>query len=115
MHFLRHLRASLRRLLGLGTRASDDARMTEEMRFHLDRLVERHIKEGFSPEEARRRAAIEFGGLVKHTEHSRDTMRNRLLEDLGRDVRYALRGFCKNPAFAAVAIITLTLGVGANT
>ena len=112
---MRAIRAFIRRLIGLGTRTADDARMSEEMRFHLDRLTERYMNEGFSSQEARRRAAIEFGGHVKHEEAARDVVRSRLLEDFGRDVAYTLRNFARNPLFAATAIVTLALGVGANT
>src|SRR5690349_18224956 len=101
---MRRVRAALARIIGLGTRQADDERMGEEMALHLERLANRYIKEGFSPEEARRRAAIEFGGYARQAEAARDARRARWLEDAARDLRHGWRALVRKPAFGATAV-----------
>jgi len=112
---LRNLRAALARLAGLRTRAADEARMTEEMRYHLDRLTERHLRDGVPPEEARRRARIAFGGLTNHQEAAREALRFSGLDQLVRDVRVCCRRFQRAPLSTLSIVATLAICIGATT
>src|SRR5262245_3538235 len=89
--------------------------MDAEMRFHLQSRAADLVRRGLSPDEAARRARLEFGSIEKQKDLARANVGLRLLDEITGDLRYALRTFWRNKSFAAAAVITLALGIGANT
>jgi predicted permease len=87
----------------------------EELAFHLEQQIEANIAAGMTRQEARRQAAIAFGGVERAREECREARPGYRMETLFQDVRYALRGFRRNPLFTMTMIVTLMLGIGATT
>jgi putative ABC transport system permease protein len=92
-----------------------DAELRDELKAHLDMAIADRIARGESPDQAAAAAHRQFGNLSQIQEATLDVWGRRWLEHLAQDARYAVRIFRRNPAFAVVAILSLTLGIGANT
>ncbi len=102
----------LRRLL---RRSRTESELDRELCFHVEQQIADRVAAGMPPDEARRRAQQEFGGIDRVKEEVRDTRWETHLDNLARDFRYALRTLRKDRRFALTAICALALGIGAST
>ena len=112
---MKHLRAFFSRVAGMftGHRTDDDLR--DEMQAHLEMETAELVRRGMRPDEARRQAAIASGGITQAAEAVREQRGLPWVESVAADVKYAFRSLRHSPAFAAVVVLTLALGIGANT
>ena len=103
------------RLRSLFSREASDADLSDELRDHLAQKTHLYVSQGLSPLEASRRAQLDFGGIAKRTEECRDARNVTWIETFLADAKFGLRILHRAPGFSLVAIVTLALGIGANT
>jgi len=105
----------LYRLRSVFRRSAMEDEMDDELRYHMEREAEKYRRSGLSDEEAIRRARLALGGSEQVKQRVRESRGTRWLDDLLQDLRYAFRGFMKTPAITLMIVLSLAIGIGANT
>jgi predicted permease len=105
----------LYRLRSLFRRREMDAEVDDELRDHLEREAEKYQRAGVDPHEAMRRARLALGGSEQVKQQCRESRGTKFIEDLLQDLRYAMRSFAKTPGLTVLIVLSLAIGIGANT
>ncbi len=109
------LKNAYRRIKALFTRGTLERELDDEMRLHIDLLAEEYQRSGVPAAEAKRRARRRFGNVAQIKEKGRDIRGAGILDDFVRDFQYAARALRRSPMFSAIVILSLAIGIGANT